>query len=78
MAMRTVLIVDDEPAVRDALDRALRTAGFAVRTAANGEEGLEAIADQHPDLVVLDVLMPVMDGFEACRRLRESGDRTRC
>jgi two-component system response regulator MprA len=76
MAMRTILVVDDEPAVRDALERALRTAGFAVRTATNGAEGLEAIADQHPDVVVLDVLMPVMDGFEACRRLRESGDRT--
>jgi len=76
MAMRTILVVDDEPAVRDALERALRTAGYVVRLAANGAEGLEAVADQHPDLVVLDVLMPVMDGFEACRRLREAGDRT--
>src|SRR3990172_9140350 len=76
MAMRTILVVDDEPAVRDALERALRTAGYVVRLAANGAEGLEAVADQHPDLVVLDVLMPVMDGFEACRRLRAAGDRT--
>jgi two-component system response regulator MprA len=76
MAMRTILVVDDEPAVRDALERALRTAGYVVRLATNGAEGLEAVADQHPDLVVLDVLMPVMDGFDACRRLREAGDRT--
>jgi two-component system response regulator MprA len=74
--MRTILVVDDEPAVRDALERALRTAGYAVRTADNGAEGLELAADVRPDVVVLDVLMPVMDGFEACRRLRESGDRT--
>jgi two-component system response regulator MprA len=74
--MRTILVVDDEPAVRDALERALRTAGYAVRTADTGAEGLELAADVRPDVVVLDVLMPVMDGFEACRRLRESGDRT--
>jgi two-component system response regulator MprA len=76
MAMRTILVVDDEPAVRDALERALRTEGYLVRTATNGVDGLEAAADGRPDLVVLDVLMPVMDGFEACRRLREGGDRT--
>ncbi|HET7235967.1 MAG TPA: response regulator transcription factor [Actinomycetota bacterium] len=74
--MRTVLVIDDEPAVRDALERALRTAGYLVRTADDGAQGLDAIADEHPDVVVLDVLMPVMDGFETCRRLRGSGDRT--
>lgn len=71
-----MLVIDDEPAVRDALERALRTAGYAVRTAVNGAEGLETAAELRPDVVVLDVLMPVMDGFEACRRMRESGDRT--
>jgi len=76
MTMRTILVVDDEPAVRDALERALKTEGYVVRTATNGAEGLEAVAELHPDAVVLDVLMPVMDGFEACRRLREAGDRT--
>jgi len=74
--MRTIVAVDDEPAVRDALERALRTAGYGVRTASNGVEGLAAVGEIHPDLVVLDVLMPEMDGFEACRRLREGGDRT--
>jgi two-component system response regulator MprA len=76
MAVRTILVVDDEPAVRDALERALRTSGYLVRTAGNGAEGLEAVEAERPDVVVLDILMPVMDGLEACRRLREGGDRT--
>jgi two-component system response regulator MprA len=71
-----VLVVDDEPAVRDALERALRSAGYLVTTAIDGRAALEAVAAEHPEVVVLDVLMPVMDGFEACRRLRERGDRT--
>jgi two-component system response regulator MprA len=68
--------VDDEPSVRDALERALKAQHYVVITAADGRRALEAIADERPELVLLDVLMPVMDGFEACRRLRELGDRT--
>jgi two-component system response regulator MprA len=71
-----VLVVDDEPAVRDALERALRSSGYAVVTAADGMEGLDRVASESPDLVVLDILMPRLDGLEACRRLRASGDRT--
>ncbi len=74
--MRTVLVVDDEPSVRDALERALKAQHYVVITATDGRQALEAIADERPELVLLDVLMPVMDGFEACRRLRELGDRT--
>jgi two-component system, OmpR family, response regulator MprA len=74
--VRTVLVVDDEPSVRDALERALKAQHYVVITAADGRQALEAIADERPELVLLDVLMPVMDGFEACRRLRELGDRT--
>ena len=74
--MRTVLVVDDEPSVRDALERALKAQHYVVITAADGGQALEAIAGERPELVLLDVLMPVMDGFEACRRLRELGDRT--
>ncbi len=69
-------MVDDEPAVRDALERALRTAGFTVVTADDGAQALAAMERERPDVVVLDVLMPVLDGLEACRRLRELGDRT--
>ncbi len=69
-------MVDDEPAVRDALERALKAQHYAVSTAVDGRQALEAVADDPPELLLLDVLMPVMDGFEACRRLRELGDRT--
>jgi two-component system, OmpR family, response regulator MprA len=71
-----VLVVDDEPAVRDALERALRAEGYRVATAGDGHAALERIFEDHPDLVVLDVLMPVMDGLEASRALRAAGDRT--
>jgi two-component system response regulator MprA len=71
-----VLVVDDEPAVRDALERALRSQGYAVSTAVDGRDGLDRLEAEPPDLVVLDILMPRLDGLEACRELRASGDRT--
>jgi two-component system, OmpR family, response regulator MprA len=71
-----VLVVDDEPAVRDALERALRAEGYRVTTAGDGRAAVERVLANHPDLVVLDVLMPVMDGLEASRTLRAAGDRT--
>jgi two-component system, OmpR family, response regulator MprA len=74
--MRSILVVDDEPAVRDALERALKAQHYGVTIAVDGKQALDAIASERPELVLLDVLMPVMDGFEACRTLRELGDRT--
>ncbi|MDA0184697.1 response regulator transcription factor [Solirubrobacter phytolaccae] len=71
-----ILVVDDEPSVRDALDRALRMDGYKVQVAADGREALDALADQPPDAIVLDVLMPEPDGLEVCRRLRAAGDHT--
>jgi signal transduction histidine kinase len=71
-----ILVVDDEPSVRDALDRALRLDGYRVQLAHDGREALEKLADEPPDAVVLDVLMPEPDGLEVCRRLRAAGDRT--
>src|SRR5918996_3056295 len=71
-----VLVVDDEPAVRAALERALRLEGYAVELASDGSEALHRLALGAPDVVVLDVMMPRVDGLEVCRRLRESGDRT--
>jgi two-component system response regulator MprA len=71
-----ILVVDDEPAVRSALERALRLDGYDVATAAGGYEAIEAVAGGQPDAVVLDVLMPAPDGLEVCRRLRAAGDRT--
>jgi two-component system response regulator MprA len=71
-----LLVVDDDPDVRDSLGRALRYAGYAVGTAANGADAIDSVAHSPVDLIVLDVLMPIVDGFEACRRLRERGDAT--
>jgi two-component system response regulator MprA len=71
-----LLVVDDDPDVRDSVGRALRCAGYAVGTAANGAHALESVARSPVDLIVLDVLMPMVDGFEACRRLRMRGDTT--
>ena len=71
-----ILVVDDEPSVRDALDRALRMDGYKVQLAADGRAALDALADQPPDAIVLDVLMPEPNGLEVCRRLRAAGDHT--
>ena len=71
-----VLVVDDEPAVRDALERALGLEGYEVELADNGLDALRSLAGAPPDLVVLDVLMPEVDGLEVSRRLRRTGDRT--
>lgn len=71
-----ILVVDDEPAVREAVERALRLEGHEVALAADGAEALEALGVRSPDAVVLDVLMPRVDGLELCRRMRKRGDRT--
>jgi two-component system response regulator MprA len=74
--MARVLVVDDEPAVRRALERALRLESHDVVLASDGEEALDALARQPADAVILDVLMPRLDGLEVCRRMRQAGDRT--
>jgi two-component system response regulator MprA len=71
-----ILVVDDEPAVLDAVDRALRLEGYQTQLAADGQEALDALAAGAPDALVLDLLMPRVDGLEVCRRLRAAGDRT--
>jgi two-component system, OmpR family, response regulator MprA len=68
-----VLVADDDFAVRESLDRALRANGFDVQLANDGAEALSKIAATSPDAVVLDVLMPGVDGFAVCRSLREGG-----
>lgn len=72
---RRLLVVDDEPAVRTSLERALALEGYAVELAADGAKALERIEAQPPDAVVLDILMPGLDGLAVCRRLREQGNR---
>ncbi|HEV2768966.1 MAG TPA: response regulator transcription factor [Solirubrobacteraceae bacterium] len=71
-----VLVVDDEPAVRTALERALRFEGYDVEVACDGREALTRLPAVAPDAVVLDVLMPFVDGLGVCRRLRREGNRT--
>jgi two-component system response regulator MprA len=71
-----ILVVDDEPAVREAVERALRLDGYDVLLAADGGEALARLDERPPDAVVLDVLMPHVDGLELCRRMRSRGDRT--
>jgi two-component system response regulator MprA len=71
-----ILVVDDERAVREALERALRLEGYEVESAVDGQEALFSLARRNVDAIVLDVLMPVMDGLEACRRLRRQGNHT--
>jgi two-component system, OmpR family, KDP operon response regulator KdpE len=66
-----ILVIDDEPQIRRALRAGLERNGYAVSLAASGEEGLDQAALQPPDLVILDLAMPGMDGFEVCRQLRE-------
>jgi two-component system, OmpR family, response regulator len=76
MAEGRVLVVDDEDNIRDLVASAMRLAGFEVRTATNAAEGLALTDTEHPDLLVLDVMMPDMDGYEMCRCLRARGDDT--
>ncbi|WP_067472473.1 response regulator transcription factor [Actinomadura hibisca] len=71
-----ILVVDDEPAVRESLARSLEFEGYGVDEAADGLAALDRVAAAEPDLVVLDVLMPRMDGLTACRRLRAQGVTT--
>jgi two-component system response regulator MprA len=69
-----VLVVDDDPGVRDSLRRSLVFNGYDVELAEDGQRALAAIALRRPDAVVLDVMMPALDGLETCRRLRAAGE----
>ena len=71
-----VLVADDEPAVRTSLGRALGLKGYQVSLAENGREALDLVGEGAVEAVVLDVMMPRLDGLEVCRRMRSAGDRT--
>jgi two-component system, OmpR family, response regulator len=70
-----LLVVDDEPYIADLLRTGLRFVGFDVRTASTGREALELAREFQPDLLVLDIMLPDLDGYEVCRRIREEGRR---
>jgi len=72
--MTKVLIVDDEVEVRQFLSRSLANCGYAIREARDGSEALACVATDHPDVVITDLLMPVMDGFELALRIRANPD----
>ena len=69
-----VLVVDDDAAVRASLSRALRLEGYEIEAAADGTTALTMISERHPDVIVLDVMLPPPDGLEVCRSLRARGD----
>ena len=68
-----ILIVDDEPNIRDLLSTSLRFAGFAIRAVGSGAAAISAVLEEEPDLMILDVMLPDMNGFSVTKRLRESG-----
>ena len=69
-----ILVVDDDPAVRESLRRSLIFNGYTIVLAADGEEALDKVQSERPDMVILDVMMPKFDGLEVCRELRSQGD----
>ena len=69
---KRVLIVDDEPNISMAIEFLMSDAGYITATAANGREAMEKIADFQPHVVILDVMMPEMDGFETARAIRQN------
>jgi DNA-binding response OmpR family regulator len=72
-ARGSVLVVDDEPTIAEVVSRYLERAGYRTQVAADGVQALAAVADHRPDLVVLDLMLPGIDGLEVMRRLREQG-----
>ena len=73
---KTILVVEDEPGIRLGLSDELESAGYRIFTAENGEKALALAGREKPDLIILDLMLPVLDGYEVCKRLRMRGDRT--
>lgn len=69
---KTILIVDDEAYIVTSLEYVMQSAGFEVAVAYDGEEALEKVAETAPALVILDLMMPKLDGFEVCQKIREN------
>src|SRR6266511_3364444 len=71
---KKILIADDEPNIVAAVEFLLQRDGYEVHVARNGEDALKVVEDCHPDLVLLDVMMPVRSGYDVCKRIRERAD----
>ena len=72
--MATILIIEDDTTIRDTLEFSLKLAGFSVMTAKNGEKGLRLAIDHSPDLILLDLLLPKVDGFTVCKKIRSKNE----
>ncbi len=72
-----ILVVDDEPYICDVMRRILEIGGYRVTTASSGKTALELVKEDRPDVVLLDLMMPGMDGREICRRVRKIAPETR-
>jgi len=67
---KTILVADDEPSIIKVVSYRLKKAGYDVMSASNGQEVMDSISAKRPDLILLDLSMPIMDGYEACRRIK--------
>jgi DNA-binding response OmpR family regulator len=74
--MKKILIIEDDIALLSTLKAALEAENFGVVSATDGEEGLSIAGQEHMDLILLDLKLPTLDGFEICKRIREKGDKT--
>jgi DNA-binding response OmpR family regulator len=72
--MKRVLIADDEPTIVLSLEFLMKQSGYEIRVARDGEEALQAVREWKPDLVLLDVMLPLRDGFEVCQKIREDAE----
>ena len=73
---KKILIIEDDPGILLSLKDEFESEGYTVSTAEDGEKGLEIAKQQRPDLIILDIMLPVLDGYEVCKRLRMEGDTT--
>lgn len=73
---KKILIIEDEPGIQLSLQDEFESEGYVVYTAEDGEEGLEMAKQHGPDLIILDIMLPILDGYEVCKRLRMAGDNT--
>lgn len=70
MTMLKIITIDDDPIVRTLIKKTFNSLGFEVITAADGFEGLQAVIDNHPDVIFLDIMMPIIDGIEVLKRIK--------
>ena len=73
---KIILIIEDDPGIQMSLKDEFESERYIVYTADDGEEGLKMVEDQKPDLIILDVMLPILDGYEVCKKLRREGDNT--